>query len=367
MPTPHSPVRLLSSLALVLACAGCDRASEPTALAPAEPAPRWVLVAPVEAVAGETWSLTGAVRSQHEPALAFRIAGEILTREVDAGDRVADAQVLFRLDPRDVTQRRLAAEATVASARAEHENAERERLRLADLLTKRLASEQDHDRAVTAARAAEQRLLAAEAELEQARNAIEYATLKAPRAGVITSLEGEVGQVVAPGQVVARLAEDGAREVEVQVPEERRSSLPTRALARLLGYNRAVTAELREVAGSADPLTRTWRARYRLPTLDPEPGLGTTATLDFERAVAPDEARRRVPIGAILERGDGPLVWRVADGRVQPEPVELLAIRGEHAEIRTAIAPGTLVVALGAQLLQAGQPVRTSPLESSRR
>jgi hypothetical protein len=138
-------------------------------------------------------------------------------------------------------------------------------------------------------------------------------------------------------------------------------------LARLLGHDTAVTAELREVAGSADPLTRTWRARYRLPTLDPEPGLGTTATLDFERAAAPDEARRRVPIGAILERGDGPLVWRVADGRVQPEPVELLAIGGEHAEIRTAIAPGTLVVALGAQLLQAGQPVRTRPLESGRR
>ncbi len=65
-----------------------------------------------------------------------------------------------------------AAEATVARALAEQENAERERARLTDLIPKRLASEQDYDRAVTAASAVEQGRLAAEANLEQAPNAI---------------------------------------------------------------------------------------------------------------------------------------------------------------------------------------------------
>jgi RND family efflux transporter MFP subunit len=341
-----------------------DESAAPGAESDRESVP-WVLSARVEPAPNSVWTLTGTVRARHEIPLSFRIGGEIQARLVDAGARVEAGDVLFRLDPRDVTQQRLAAEATVASARAEHENAERERDRLGDLLTKRLASEQDHDRAVTAARAAEQRLVAAEATLEQARNAILYADLVAPAAGVILDVEGQVGQVVSPSQAVARLAEDGPREIEVQVPEARRVDLPTEATARLANgagpANGPASARvtLREIAGSADPLSRTWRARYRLPELPSEPGLGTTVTLTFD--AAREEASRsiaRVPLGAVLERGEGPLIWRIEEGRVEPEPIELIGIVGEQAEIRTDLAPGTPVVALGAHLLLPGQPVR---------
>lgn len=213
---------------------------------------------------------------------------------------------------------------------------------------------------MTAALAAEQRLIAAEATLEQARNAILYADLVAPATGVILDVDGQVGQVVSPSQAVARLAEDGPREIEVQVPEARRVDLPTEATARLPNGAGPASARvtLREIAGSADPLSRTWRARYRLPELPSEPGLGTTVTLTFETARGASGPIARVPLGAILERGEGPLIWRIADGRVEPEPVELIGIVGEQAEIRTDLAPGTPVVALGAHLLLPGQAVR---------
>ena len=348
-----------------------DEPAAPDAVFDRESVP-WVLSARVESAPNSVWTLTGTVRARHEIPLSFRIGGEIQARLVDAGARVEEGDVLFRLDPRDVTQQRLAAEATVASAQAEHENANRERDRLGDLLVKRLASEQDHDRAVTAARAAEQRLVAAEATLEQARNAILYADLVAPAAGVILDVDGQVGQVVSPSQVVARLAEDGPREIEVQVPEARRIDLPTEATARLAngagpvngptnGSASAPTSAqvtLREIAGSADPLSRTWRARYRLPELPSDPGLGTTVTLTFETARGASGPTARVPLGAVLERGEGPLIWRIEDGRVEPEPVELIGIVGEQAEIRTDLAPGTPVVALGAHLLLPGQAVR---------
>lgn len=338
-----------------------DKSAAPGAVSDRESVP-WVLSARVELAPNSVWTLTGTVRARHEIPLSFRIGGEIQARLVDAGARVEAGDVLFRLDPRDVMQQRLAAEATVASAQAEHENAQRERDRLGDLLVKRLASEQDHDRAVTAARAAEQRLVAAEATLEQARNAILYADLVAPATGVILDVEGQVGQVVSPSQAVARLAEDGPREIEVQVPEARRVDLPTEATARLANgaTNGPASARvtLREIVGSADPLSRTWRARYRLPELPSEPGLGTTVTLTFETARGAFGPTARVPLGAVLERGEGPLIWRIEDGRVEPEPIELIGIVGEQAEIRTDLAPGAPVVALGAHLLQPGQTVR---------
>jgi RND family efflux transporter MFP subunit len=346
---------------------GCRPSPGESTLAETQPdrAPvPWVLSAAVEAAPNSIWTLTGTVRARHEIPLSFRIGGEIQARLVDAGTRVEVGDVLFSLDPRDVMQQRLAAEATVASARAEHENAERERRRLVDLLAKRLASEQDHDRAVTAARAAEQRLVAAEATLEQARNAIRYADLVAPATGVILDVEGQVGQVVSPSQVVAHLAEDGPREIEVQIPESRRVGLPTEATAGLAteagppSATETARVSLREIAGSADPLSRTWRARYRLPELPSEPGLGTTVTLSFETAQGASGPNARVPLGAVLERGEGPLIWRIEKGRVEPESVELIGIVGEQAEIRTHLEPGTPVVALGAHLLQPGQAVR---------
>lgn len=319
------------------------------------PAP-WVLTASLERATATDWHLTGSVCARHEIPLAFRINGEIRERRVDIGAVVSVGQVLFQLDPRDVIEQRIAAEATVASARAETENAQRERERLADMLHKKLVSQQDYDRAATAARAASEQLTAAQAVLQQARYAIEYATLTAPTTGVMVAVNGQRGQVVAAGQAVATVAEAGAREIEVAVPELRRAQVPRTAQARILGLAQSLPVTLREVAETADSVTRTWAARYRFDDSAAAPALGTMVTLHFVNEISPQ--RMRVPLGAILEQAKGALVWRVVDGRVQPEPVTVLAIDDEFAEIETALALGTPVVALGVNRLQPGQAVR---------
>lgn len=341
-------------LANLAPLSGCQQATDD---APDESLP-WVLTTPVEVSSSATWSLTGTVHARHEIPLSFRIGGVILERGVDAGDLVAVGQRLFRLDPRDVIQQRIAAEANVSSAQAETENAERERARLSDMLRKKLASQQDYDRAATAARAASEGLRAARATLEQALNAIEYATLTAPVAGVVLEVGGQLGQVVTAGQTLAILAENGPREVEVDVPEDRRNDLPRTALAYPLGSDLPLTVSLREIAGAADPVTRTWRARYRLIDTPADLTLGMTVSLHLEANGAAAQRLLRVPLGAVLERAQGPVVWRVVDGHVQPEPVTLLRIDGEFAAIQTSLAPGTPVVALGVNRLQPGQAVR---------
>jgi RND family efflux transporter MFP subunit len=201
--------------------------------------------------------------------------------------------------------------------------------------------------------------------LKQALNAIEYATLTAPTAGVIVAVSGERGQVVSAGQTLALLAEQGAREIVVAVPEDRRASLPTTALAQPLGSTELLPVTMREVAAAADPLTRTWLARYQMThcalpganCLAAQLPLGTTVTLQFA-APALNPPRVRVPLGAVLEQADGAAVWRVVAGQVQREPVTVLAIDGECAEIQTTLAPGTPVVALGVNRLVPGQTVR---------
>ncbi|MCF1182066.1 efflux RND transporter periplasmic adaptor subunit [Marichromatium gracile] len=348
---------LILPLALLLgACQPESSGSEAVA-----EAPPWVLATTLEPAAGTVWRLTGSVHARHEIPLAFRIGGAIVRRAVDAGERVEAGAVLFTLDPADVEQQRVAAEATVASARAETENAERERERLADMLERRLASQQEYDRAETAARAARERLVAAEASLEQARNAVGYATLRAPTSGVLIAVSGQPGQVVAAGEQIAVLAEDGAREAVVEVPEDRLEALPERAEARLLGVSAGLEAELRELAGAADAATRTWRARYRLIEGAAAP-LGATVTLRFTSPLdAAAGLVARVPLGAVLERGRGAQVFRIDGEQVVAEPVRVLGLFDSGVEIHTRLAPGTPIVALGVDRLEPGQRVRVRP------
>ena len=75
----------------------------------------------------------------------------------------------------------------------------------------------------------------------------------------------EPGQVVAAGRPVVKLARDGAREAEINLPEGARPRIAFAATATLYadpGTN--VPATLRELSAVADPATRTYRARYVL-------------------------------------------------------------------------------------------------------
>jgi RND family efflux transporter MFP subunit len=344
----------LLGIAGLSACGGGDAAPLDTA------APRVVRVAKVELATDDGYDLTGAVRALRETPLAFRIPGQVERREVSAGEHVAAGQVLFALDPRDVRQKITMAEANLASARARAANAEVERKRAEALLSEGAVAQQDFDTAETAATNARQAERAALAALAQARNAGDYAELVAPAAGVLMEVTGEVGQVVAAGQPLAVLAHDGEREIEVWVPETRRATLAERGEVRLFGSERVAQATLREVSGSADPVTRTWRARYRLPSDAADWPLGATATL---RGVASGSAAalKRVPIGAIVDPGDGATVWVIRESRAEPVPVRVARVDEESAYIETDLAADTPIVALGARLLTPGQAVAPRP------
>ena len=96
----------------------------------------------------------------------------------------------------------------------------------------------------------------------------------------------EVGQVMAQGQGVIRLARLDELEILVGVPEHRLKVVREAKGASFELWSdpgRRHSAKLRELSPSADPVTRTYAARFSV--IDPPEffGLGMTATLGFER------------------------------------------------------------------------------------
>jgi multidrug resistance efflux pump len=126
----------------------------------------------------------------------------------------------------------------IASARAQAENAERERLRQKALLDQGIAAREAYDTAATAARTAREAFLelqrgnrpediaVARALLEAEEKQLGYlerqraeSLVKAPAAGVIESIDLRPGDLVAANQPVARMLEPSQLWVRVYVPE----------------------------------------------------------------------------------------------------------------------------------------------------
>jgi RND family efflux transporter MFP subunit len=339
-------------LALVcVAISGCGGGQEPSAGGDEAPFVKTAAVAPADASAV---GLSGTVRARHETPVAFQVGGRIAARRVDAGQAVRAGQVLFELDARDLAQASQAAQADVAAAEAALATARADLGRVRQLQGQNFVSAQALDRSELAEREARTRLDAARATLAQARNALGYARLVAPTAGVLVEVSGEPGQVVASGQRVATLAREGEREIEVFFPDAARPP----ASGQLIRADAAPEPlRLREVSGAVDPQSRTWRARYSVSTGGDALALGSVVRAVFATPGHNDQALS-VPIAALDERGEGPRVWQVVDGRAQPVAVEILALDAELARVRGGLKAGDKVIALGTHLLTPGMAVR---------
>ncbi|MFW6375387.1 MAG: efflux RND transporter periplasmic adaptor subunit [Guyparkeria sp.] len=316
-----------------------------------------VLVAPLRAGVANAPALVGEVVAETTSVAGFQVGGRISERLVRRGQRVAAGEPLARLDVRDLQARRDSARSELEQARAEAKLARQELDRTRDLFERSVASRQSLDQAVSRQQAAASRVASAEARLAEARNALDYASLESPFDGVLIELIADVGDVVAAGEPVVRLAADDGRLVEVAVPERRLPELPDTAEARLEADGVERTVTLDSLAGAADRASRTFAARYRIePAADRDRpwAIGQTARLAF----ADEQPARQVPVGALFGRDGDWQVYRLDDDRVRAVDVTVRAMGVAYAVIETDLPEGTSVVVAGVNRLHDDQRVR---------
>jgi len=175
-------------------------------------------------------------------------------------------------------------------------------------------------------------------------------------------IPADVGQVVGPGNVVVRLALDGPREAVVDFPEGEAQLARSKATASLYADpGQRFPAKLRELSAMADPLTRTYQARYRLGGFGANAPLGATVTvhLDGENTNGAVQLYE-IPIGALYDGGTGTSVWVINPytSTLSRRPVEVAKLGSETALVRKGLKPGERIVALGAHLVKEGERVK---------
>lgn len=342
-----------------LALAACSPAE--TAVTPKPPLVQTVEVAPAT---GGVSRYTGVIRARTESNLGFRVGGKIFERLVDPGDRVKLGQPLMRLDRTDFTLAFTAARASVEAARAQMIRTRADEERSRKLVGDGWTSKQTYDQNKAAADAAIAQFANAEAQASQVSNQAGYSELQADADGVVMEVPSEPGQVVAAGQTVVKLARDGSREAEVFLPEASRRLAQGAASATLYADGEATyPARLRELSATADPATRTYRARYILSGGGEAAPLGATVTLQLKSLDANHARTVEIPLGALFDQGRGATVWRydAATETVRPQAVQVARMGEERAEVVAGLSSGDRIVALGAHLLKADQKVRQAP------
>jgi len=320
---------------------------------------------------GATRTLAGTIQARYETELAFRVGGKIETRQVDVGSRVAAGDVLFKLEVDDYELQAESMAADVASAEATYKQASADEVRMRSLRASRSVSDDEYDQALARRDVAAARRTSTQRSLALARNRLNYTTLQAPAEGIVTALMAESGQVVADGRSVARIAQSNELEVVVGVPERMVAGLAESAVKITYWSLPGVTSQtkLRELAPTADPIARTYEAKFTVIDAPPELQLGMSATLHLNTGNDGDGIA--VPSGALASNrerlvgvggasSETSIVWKVLDeaGHLAAVPVEVIRYGQEEIIVRGSLAAGDRIVSAGVHKLDSGVTVR---------
>ncbi len=362
--SPRRRTRLLTLsavIAMAAAVAGCGRDEAPA------PPPRPVVAMPAQAdEALPAWTLPGEVQARYSTPLSFRVGGKIVERKVRLGDTVSPGQVLAKLDPADATKNAAAARAALSAAQHQLDYArkqlDRDRAQARENLI--AATQLEQTRNAYASALAQRDQAAQESAL--AADQLNYTTLHADHAGVITAEQADTGQNVAAGTPVYQLAWAGDIDALCDVPESVLAGLEigqraTVTLGPLPGQT--FTAVLREIAPAADPQSRTYRAKLTLEAPSPEVRLGMTANISFDNRQANGRTTYTVPATALFHDGREPAVWIV---KPEADTLELRRVQVLRYDARTVtlsqgLAAGERVVWQGVHTVSAGEKVRPVP------
>jgi membrane fusion protein, multidrug efflux system len=343
-------------LALFAALSGCGPEAESTA--PEARPVRTITVNKQEA--GTPVVLTGRIEAQDQAALGFRISGRMIERAVNVGDRVAAGQLIGRLEPQNEQNALRSAKANLVAAQAQLTQARNQFERQQTLFGQGWTTAVLFDQAKKAATTAQSQMDSAEAQLKSAHDLVSFTELEADAPGIVTAVGAEPGEVVQAGQMIVRLARQDGRDAVFDVPAQLLRSAPSDPVITVnLADAPAVkaTGRVREIAPQADPVTRTFAVRVGLDNPPEAMRLGATVGGHVLMDAVPVI---EIPATALTKFNRQPAVWIVDPANLTASIRNVDVLRYDPATVTVSqgLDVGEVVVTAGVQALHPGQKVR---------
>ena len=331
--------------------------------------------APPAASAGPTAILqaTGYVTARRQATVSAQITGALTEVLIEEGERVDAGQVLARLDNTAQKAALAQSEAQVQAAKAilvedqaQLDQARRDLKRNQDLIGEHLVSQQALETAATQVSTLEAQVASqvrqvelADAGKRGAQVQLDYTTIRAPFAGVITAKAAQAGEIVSPISAgggftrtgVGTIVDMDSLEIEVDVNESyiNRVSAKQPAQAVLDAYpDWTIPAHVIAIVPTADRSKATVKVRIGIDQKDPRilPDMGVRVSFLEEAAKSGTESGPHglvVPGGAIVERDGHSIVFTLETDHVRATPVTPGQTYGDLRLVE-GLANGTSVV-----------------------
>lgn len=213
---------------------------------------------------------TGTLLAVNRADLKAEVSGRVTRVAVQEGDRVAAGALLGAQDEDDLLLGVQAAEAQLAQAQVQAQQAKRDNDRAQSLLEKRSVTRQSAQQAETAYNAAMAVVRAAESNLGLAKSRLRKSRITAPFSGEVAQRLVQPGEMLAPGQTAFTVVDNRRLEIQADLPAEVVARIRTgmKASFRVAGFDQPFTAALTQVSGSVMQDGRTLRVRLEVPNAD---------------------------------------------------------------------------------------------------
>lgn len=306
--------------------------------------------------------VVGEVRPRYESELGFRVSGKIISRTAEVGNIVKKGDVLARLDEQDHRNKVRSAETDIVANDAVLVEARSAEERSRQLLSTGSTTRAIYDSALKNLRSAEARSESAKTALEMAKDQLAYSELHAEFDGVVTSIGGEVGQVVSSGKMIVRVARLADKDAvfsisESTFSEKNGSGRPEVVVSLLSSPDIFADGVVREISPMADPATRTYQVKVTLTNAPEQMRFGASVVGRIKASTTPVVV---LPASALFDRGGRPAVWIVdmSSGHIDLKDVTVARYEADRVIISEGLTKGDIVVTAGVNRLRERQKVR---------
>lgn len=311
-----------------------------------------VLVEPEQTAANRLFD--GVVQAVNRATMVAQTSGRVVAVYHDADDVVPAGALLMRLHATMQRADLHQMQAALRAARARAKEAATRYRRILAMYDQRVVPKADLDRARADRDAAAAQLNAAHAALAGAAEGVAYTQIRAPYAGIVIDRLVQVGEAVAPGTPLVKVASLKDLRVVVSIPQSLAATVRRVGHGSVYVGTRRIRARRVTVFPAAAPGSNTFRVRLALPAGIQGLYPGMVVRAAFAIGTHP---LLLVPEQAIVRRGEVAAVYLVQpDGNVLMQQVRLGARVGDRMEVLSGLVAGDRVALEPLRAMQRLEP-----------
>jgi RND family efflux transporter MFP subunit len=329
---------------------------------------------------------SGYVTPQRRATVAAKITGRVTGVFFTEGLRVRKGFVLATLDDSDV-QKALASakadrdstQASILDLQVQLKNAQIQLHRAQELRSAGVQSQEALDNATMAENSLRAKIdytqvqvLAADARIKEAQQAVDNCVISAPFDGIIVSKDAQVGEMVSPISAgggftrtgIATIVDMASNEIEVDVNENyiARVKPGQEVTAVLDAYpDWKIPSHVRTIIPTADRQKATVEVRIAFDKLDPRilPDMGVKVSFlgEEEKQEEKTPVGVMVPQNAVRDDGGQKIVFVVKGDHIERHAVKVGATNSTQAQVLAGLSPRDTVVVGGPSDLRDGEAV----------